>query len=141
MTMVKWSDIQDAFFFVSSASYGMNLAILNKNTGRIYYRSQMGYLDEDEIDEEDFVPDTFIYIPHRNDVGLGRELVCEFVEKYLPDECERIYYFFRKRGAYGRYKDLLEEKDLLQKWFEFENKREEQVLREWCEENEIEISS
>ena len=141
MTMVKWSDIQDAFFFVSSASYGMHSAILNKNTGQIYYRSQMGDLDEDEIDEEDFVPDIIIYIPHWNDVGLDRELVSEFVEKYLPDEYDQIHYFFRKRGAYGRSKDLLEEKGLLQKWFEFENEREEQVLREWCEENEIEISS
>jgi hypothetical protein len=71
---------------------------------------------------------------------LGRELVSEFVEKYLPDECERIHYFFRKRGAYGRYKHFLAAKGLLSKWFEFENEREEQVLREWCEENELEIS-
>jgi hypothetical protein len=138
MTMVKFSDIQDAFFFVSSASYGMHSAILNKDTGQLYYRSEMG--DLDEISEEELDWGTYIDIPHRNDVGLGQELVLEFVEQYLPDELDRIHSFFQKRGAYSRYKNLLEARGLLQRWNDFESEREEEVLREWCEENEIEIS-
>jgi hypothetical protein len=35
--MVTFSDIEDAFFFVSSASRGGNLAFLCKDTGQIYY--------------------------------------------------------------------------------------------------------
>jgi hypothetical protein len=102
MTMVKFSDIQDAIWFVSSASYGMHYAILNKETGRLYYRSEMG--DLDEISDEDFDWDTCINIPHKKELGLGRDLVFEFVAKYLPDEYDRIHCFFRKRGAYSRYK-------------------------------------
>jgi len=136
--MVKFSDIQDAFFFVSSESYGMHSAILDKSTGQLYYRSEMG--DLDEIGEECFDYDTCIDIPHKNDIGLGLELVFDFVEGHLPEESDRVQYFFRKRGAYGRYKGLLEEMGLLQKWFDFESQHEEEMLRQWCEENEIEIS-
>jgi hypothetical protein len=35
--MIKFSDIQDAFFFVSSAAYGMHSAVLRKDTGQILY--------------------------------------------------------------------------------------------------------
>ena len=31
--MVSFTDIQDAFFFVSSAGYGMHSAVLNKDAG------------------------------------------------------------------------------------------------------------
>lgn len=60
--MVTFSDIEDAFFFVSSAPQGENSAVLCKDTGRIYYRSELGDLDEidDEID-----CDKFVYIPHK----------------------------------------------------------------------------
>jgi hypothetical protein len=128
MTMVKFSDIQGAIFFASSSCYGMHYAVLNKETGRLYYRLEMG--DLDEISDEDFNWYACINIPHKKELGLGRYLVFEFVEKYLPDEYDRVHYFFRKHGAYSRYKNLLESRGLLQSWFDFEGEREEQVLRQ-----------
>jgi hypothetical protein len=35
---------------------------------------------------------------------------------------------------------LLDSKGILEIWNDFERQREEQVLRQWCMENEIEIS-
>jgi hypothetical protein len=136
--MIKFSDIEDAFLFVSSAGYGMHLALLCKDTGRILYRSEMGGLDE--IGNEDLDSDTCIEIPHKNDLDLGQRLVFEFVESRLPDGYHRVQEIFRRRGAYGRFKDFLESKGLLQSWYDFENRRQEQALRDWCEENGIEIS-
>jgi hypothetical protein len=136
--MVKFTDIQDAFFFVSSEAYGFHSALLNKDTGRLYYRSEIG--DLDEIADADLDWDASIDIPHRNDLGLGHELVFEFVADHLPDEYERTRQIFRRRGAYGRFKGLLDSKGLLQTWFDFEHEREEQALRQWCEENEIQLS-
>jgi hypothetical protein len=136
--MIKLSGIQDAFFFVNSAPYGMNSAFLRKNTGQILYRSEMG--DIDEIGDEDLDWDTCIEIPHKNDLDLGQRLVFEFIETHLPDEYHRVQQIFRRRGAYGRFKDFLESRGLLESWYAFENQREEQVLRQWCEENEIELS-
>jgi hypothetical protein len=64
--MIKFSDIEDAFSFVSSDRYGMHTALLNKDTGQIYYRSEMG--DIDEIDD-DLDWNNCIGIPHKNDLG------------------------------------------------------------------------
>ena len=136
--MIKFGDIQDAFLFVNSAAYGMNSALLRKDTGQILYRSEMG--DIDEIGDEDFDWDTCIEIPHKNDLDLGQRLVFEFVETHLPDEYHRVRQIFRRRGAYGGFKDFLESRGLLESWYAFESQREEQVLRQWCEENEIELS-
>jgi len=36
---------------------------------------------------------------------------------------------FRRRGAYGRFKELLEAKDLLDEWYRFEHETEQAVLR------------
>jgi hypothetical protein len=136
--MIKFSDIEDAFLFVNSAGYGMHSALLCKDTGRILYRSEMG--DLDEIGDEDLDSDACIEIPHKNDLDLGQRLVFEFVESRLPDGYHRVQEIFRRRGAYGRFKDFLESKGLLQSWYDFENRRREQALRDWCEENGIEIS-
>ena len=132
------SDIEDAFFFVGGASYGANSAMINKKTGKAYYQSEMGDLDEipEEIDE----PDSWVEVPHKNDLGLGRELVFKFVAQRLPSDYEHVQMIFRKRGAYSSYKDLLDRRGLLQEWYDFENAREKEVIREWCLENGIDIS-
>jgi hypothetical protein len=131
--MIKFSDIQDAFLFVSSAGYGMNTAILCKDTGQILYRSEMGDLD-------DINCDICIETPHKNDLDMGQSLIFEFVDMQLPDDYHHVQQIFRKRGAYRRFKDFLETKGLLEMWYDFESKREEQALRQWCLENEIELS-
>ena len=53
--MIKFSEIEDAFFFVSSDSYGMHTALLNKDTGQVYYHSEMGDLDEIDDDDLDWI--------------------------------------------------------------------------------------
>ena len=133
--MATFSEIYDAFLFVSSEEYGMHSAILCKDTGRIYYRSELGGIDE--IDEEDLDRDTCIDIPHKNDLDLGQKLVSEFVERHLSDEYHIVQQIFRYRGAYARFKALLEQKGLLQSWFDFENHYQELELRQWCMDNEI----
>ena len=136
--MIKFSDIQDAFLFVSSAGYGMSTAILCKDTGQILYQSEMG--DLNEIDDDDLDWDMCIAIPHKNDLDMGQSLIFEFVEMQSPGDYNDVQQIFRKRGAYRRFKDFLERKGLLEMWYDFENKREEQALRQWCLENEIELS-
>ena len=136
--MITFSEIHDAFLFVGSAEYGQNSAFLCPNTGRIFYHSDMGGIDEVLDEDVDF--DDCLVIPHKNDLDLGQRLVFEFVDRQLPEDSDRVRLFFRKSGAYRRFKDLLESKDLLDMWYDFENQREEQALREWCHEKEIELS-
>ena len=55
------------------------------------------------------------------------------------EEIEKVYSIFRSRGAYSRYKDLLDDKGLLDKWYKFENERQQAALKEWCVENDIKL--
>ena len=43
-------------------------------------------------------------------------------------------------GKYDRTNhNLLEQRDMLEQWYKYEGEAREQTLREWCENNSIEI--
>ena len=136
---IKFSDIEHAFLYVSPAPMDTNYAILCKETEEIYYKSEYWDDEEDEIPEDIYEREDCVAIPHKNELDLGRDLVFEFVKEHLPGDFERVRSIFRKRGAYGRYKDLLEDRGFLKKWYDFENARQTETLREWCEVNEIKL--
>ena len=138
MAMFSFDDIEDAFLFVTGGPPFENEAFLDTETGKIYYRSLMSGIDE--LEDTGVDCDDMITIPHKNDLDLGHNLVFEFTASNLPDEYDRVRDIFRHRGAYGRFKDLLDSKGLIETWYGFENERQSEVLRLWCEENEIELS-
>ena len=134
---IKFRDIEDAFFFVSMGEMYMNSAILCIKTGQIFYISDFG--DSDELPEDiDDDPDKYIDIPHKNELNLGKALVINFTSIHMPDNMEKVQSIFRKKGAYSRFKDLLETKGLLEKWYDFEEAQQKNALIEWCRENNIE---
>jgi hypothetical protein len=133
---IKFSDIEDAFFFVSMGEMYMNSAILCITTGQVFYISDFG--DSDELPEDiDDDPDNYIEIPHKNELNLGKSLVLESSEIHLPDNLEKVNFFFHKKGAYSKFKNLLEMKGLLDKWYAFEKEEQNKALREWCTDNDI----
>jgi len=136
---VKFEDIEGAFDFVSFGPYGDHSALLDKSTGKIYWHSETG--DLDEIPEEMWELDDAIEIPHKKDLGLGNQLVFDFVRSHSPDDYGHVREIFSRRGAYARYKDFLESKDLLQEWYDYEQAAQENALREWCKDNRIELTS
>jgi hypothetical protein len=137
--LVNYSEIENAFMFVSMSPQHENSAYLNKETGETYYVSMIG--DSDELPEDFEEDENYISIPHKNDLDLGRNLVFDFVEANIPDEFECVRAIFSRKGAYARYKDLLEAKGQLEAWYKFENEATENALRAWCKENGIECSS
>jgi len=78
-------------------------------------------------------------VPHKYDLDLGNALVFDFVDEFMPDDYGMVRNMFRRRGAYSRFKDFLERRDMLDAWYEYENARTEKALREWCEEVGIEL--
>lgn len=134
---VSFDDIENAFFFVSMGQMYMHNAYLCKETGEIFYNSDM--VDSDELPEDIDDPDKYISIPHKNELDLGKALVIEFASEFLPEELNKVYSIFRRKGAYSRYKDLLESKGVLEDWYKFEDERQKAALKEWCRENKIEI--
>lgn len=133
---VKFSDLELAFMFVSGSPMSSNSAYLDPASGKIFYHSDLLDID-DELPDDFEENDNYIEIPHKNELDLGKQLVYEFTADRMPEELDRVETIFRKKGAYARYKDLLENKGLLKEWYAFEENRQTEVLREWCEDNGI----
>ena len=76
-------------------------------------------------------------IPHKNELNLGNNLAFDFTLEYLPTEYEKVRSIFNRKGAYARFKSLLESAGKIEEWYKFEAKRTEDALREWCSEQGI----
>ena len=112
------------------------------DTGRIYWQSDDLDLDNtEELPDDLDTSDRYIAVPHKNDLNLGRRLVLAFADQELPDDADTIGNYFRRRGAYARFKDLLHARDALQRWYDFEECATEAALLAWCEANDIQLAS
>ena len=135
----SFENIQNAFEFVSSVPVEENHAILNLHTGEILQKS--GMLDEEEFPEDVEESDDVVWIPHRDDLDLGKELVFDFVERYLPREKKAVKAMFRfgSANALSKFLAHMERLGKLKDWRAFEKKETRNALLDWCDENEIEV--
>jgi hypothetical protein len=113
-------------------------AYISLDTGQIYWISDLNPVEE-ELPEDFETSDRYIALPHKNELGLGRNLALNFVQQELPERFEQVEAIFRRKGAYGRFKNLLESAGCLEKWYQFEEESLEGALRDWCAFNDIEI--
>ena len=137
----SFENVLHAFEFVSSAPVDENQAILNLATGEIVCKT--GMLDEEEFPEEVEASDNFVWIPHRDDLDLGRGLVFDFVELHMPQERKtftRLFRFWRK-NPFPEFLALMERLGRLEEWRAFERQETRYALLDWCDDNEIEIDT
>ena len=134
---VKFEDLQLAFDFVSSGGLGENQAYLNTQTGDLHWHSYVA--DNFEELPDDLDDERYIEIPHKNQLNLGKPLVFDFVQEFLPDDYDDVRDIFRRRGAYGQFKAILARRGALDRWYDFSAKAEEAALRAWCADNAIEL--
>ena len=135
---MKYEDLSAAFDFVSSAAPMEHQAYISIDTGTIYWISELNPLEE-EVPEDLETSDRYIAIPHKNDLDLGRDLALRFAAAELPDRYNMVVQFFRHRGAYARFKELLASEGRLEKWYAFEGESTERALRDWCTANDISV--
>jgi hypothetical protein len=136
-TRVKWHDLEISFEYVSSGPYE-NEAVLNRESGEFFLHSEhgdnFGEWPDDVDDAEKYLP-----IPSKRELDLGKPLVMDFAREFLPDDFDDVRRAFSHRGAYARFKDLVRRRDVLEQWYEFENRAAERALRRWCEDNDVVI--
>lgn len=138
MTSVNYSELRNAFEFVSTGSIGEHCAYIQIDTGAIYWTST-------KIDLEEIVPDDignsdiYIPVPHKNELKLGQSMALAFIDQALPDDYNTVASYFRRRGAYRRFKELLQSQGMLEKWYAFEEQASDAALLAWCEESHIQI--
>ncbi|MGD0026958.1 MAG: UPF0158 family protein [Xanthobacteraceae bacterium] len=139
---ISFQEILDAFEFVSmGGGPGEHQAFLCRQTGKIYWHSELSDLDElnDELLDEIEDDEKYIAIPDKRELSLGKPLVLDFAREFLPKDFDEVRYIFSKRGAYPKFRALLERRKAIDRWHEFESKATERALRDWCELNSIAV--
>jgi hypothetical protein len=53
-----------------------------------------------------------------------------FARQFLPGDLDDVRQFFSGRGAYARFKDLLDRRGALDQWYDFDTKAEERALED-----------
>ena len=135
---IKIGDLEHAFLFASVGS-GMDVgAYLDRETGQFRYTGlDLGAPD----DTADALAgsDRYLPVPNKCDLDLGQALVFEFVADQFPEGEERVRELFQHRGAYTRFKDLLDDRNLLNAWYDYEHRKTLEALRDWAEGHGVEL--
>ncbi len=135
---VSAEDLRGAYEFVSAGAELDASAYICLETGKIYWTSADAGLPTDDLPDDIEDSTRYLAVPGKHDLDLGRALVLAFVAEELPDDYDTVAGFFRRRGAYGRLKDLLEARGKLALWYDFQNRSTGEALRAWCADQGIE---
>ena len=135
---LKFNVVREAYDMADTGGMGSVTVYVSCETGEIYWQGD--YIDNEEPLPED-LDDTEKYfcMPDKYDLDLGKPLVLRFAREHMPDHFDKVYDIFSSRGAYARFKDLLEYQDKIQQWYDFEEAETNKALREWCELEGIEL--
>ncbi len=141
MRRVNISDLADALLFVSS-DYDAE-AYVSRETGELFLTGDPGIYDfgEEPLPDDVDDPSKYVPVPDKRDLDLGTQLVYDFTKRHLLESYDDVRTMFRNRGAYGRFKDLLEREGELEHWYKFSDAAEERALIRWCEENGLPYES
>ena len=135
-TPIKLDALEDALLFVGAGEMFGNAAWVCRDTGNVLCHSEdtddFGPLPEDIDDAERYVA-----VPDKRGLDLGKPLALEFARTQLPACYEQVCAMFAHRGAYARFKDLLERHQSLDAWHQWEAEQTRQALRAWCADNSL----
>ena len=133
MPTVGLDQLQDALDWASSDSL-TNQAYVCRETGYIHWiPGDAGIADEEE-DAPDDIQDTEKYalVPDKHYLDLGNKLVFDFAARYLANQYDDVRAMFRRKGAYRRFKVLLQQRNLVEQWFAYGEERTREALEIWC---------
>jgi hypothetical protein len=112
---VRSSDVLDAY---GSSRFGAPSDVrtfLNLEIREVRFTSEILELDKDETEDWE-ESDSIIELPNKHDLNLGQRLVFAFADAELSeDDARKLKPFFRRRGVYSRFNDLLESRSMLQR--------------------------
>jgi hypothetical protein len=131
MPTVDLTELQGAVEWVSD-SVTDSEAFVCRRTGRIYWIADDGSLEPGEFPEDIEDQNKYVPVPDKYELDIGVRLVLDFTKIHSPDQYEQVRSIFRRRGAYGRFKALLAERNLIERWYDFSEEQTLAVLKEWC---------
>ena len=140
MPTVDFADLLIAYEFASAEDFDESAAYVCRETGAIFIIS-------DAMDPEEPLPDDletssrYLAVPGKRDLDLGKPLVLRFTAQEMPDRWDEVDGIFRSKGAYGRFRTLLERSGLQERWYKYQDDETPAALRQWCEDNDLQASS
>ncbi len=141
MPIVDFDELDSAVDFTSD-TFSDTRAWVSRETGEIIYdfdEEVTGMEEEfpDDIDDEE----KYVAVPDRIELDLGKHVVMDFVAEKLPDRDDEVREIFRRRGAYSRFKDMLEHIGMLDAWYRYEKDTRLEVLTEWARDFGFEVGA
>jgi hypothetical protein len=130
---IKLSELVEAFDFVSVSEFEEHHAYICRKSGRIFFMSDDVEIEENSPKDLDG-SEQYEAVPHRRDLALGKRIALSFVEEELPASLPEATEIFSHKGAYGKFKRLLEVNGILDRWYAFEERAVAAALRKWCDE-------
>lgn len=92
-------------------------------------------LTEDEIDE---LFEKSIILPTQYEIN-EYQIMVDFIETIDNLEIKsNLHRLIQGKGAFRRFKDYCFEMDIIQKWYDFRDKRYKEIAIDWCKQNELE---
>ena len=142
MPTVSLNELQGAVDWVSDI-YMDNEAFICRQTGKIYWVSgDSGWDDEEEELPKDIHDlEKYLPIPNRYELDIGNRLAFNFAARYLAEQYDDVRAMFRRKGAYGIFKELLAQKDLLDTWYAYSDEQTLIAIKEWCDSEGLAIET
>jgi hypothetical protein len=137
---ITLSELEDAYDWANTGPYGEVEVWIDRRSGRVYVRSD--YVDPkdeplpDDIEDDD----RYLGLPDKRDLDLGKPLAIAFSERFMERDYQDVRDIFSRRGAYGRFKALLERRGVLDQWYAFETEATREALKTWAADNDLAIA-
>lgn len=135
--IAKIDDIELSIQF-SASGFGDSEAYIDTETGAIYY---IGDGIDEVVPDDLYENDKYLQLPDKRELGLGKRVAIDFTAEKLPGHLDDVYEIFRRRGAYSKFKGLLDSLGQLDAWHAYEEQVVRNAVIEWCDENNINIES
>lgn len=135
---IEYDDLLSAFEWVNASHPGDNSAFVCRETGAIHWGSNSADL-EDELPDDIDDGRLYVAVPHGSELGLGKRMALAFTEEVLPHSTSEVAGFFRRPGAFPRFRELLGREQRVEEWREFERLATARALREWSEQQGLRV--
>ena len=149
---VKIEDIIDAVDFDSD----MSKSFLNIKTQQVCMFNDEELSDaENNVDLSDSVEwyceavasakyylenqDDYLYLPKKYDFNEYRIIEKFIARVVVPKQVEMLYQSIHGKGAFRRFKVMLERLGLIDEWYKYREKKLREYVEFWCEENKIDF--
>lgn len=129
--VVDYDRLEEALHWTSTYDDDQR-AMVSRTSAEIFFAGIYGV--EGDLPADVGNDALYVAVPHRHDLDLGRPLVRRFCGETLPPAlATQVDGLFKRAGAYGRFKELLQRHDQLEAWFAYEAEATERALRDWCQ--------